>query len=125
MAKTKDGDKKKATGKKGTKKASNKGGTKKSPSKAMAAAAPPQTCFSMATANLIVGGCLLPGSHHNDDTLEQTGLINGELRRIFRECVFNGVDARGCEIGRGQIPNSGDTEVGTVIDAVFNNSRPK
>jgi hypothetical protein len=119
----KESDSKRSAGKKRTKKASKNAGAKKARSRAMAEAEAPQACLSMTTAALIVGGCLPPGSHHNDDTLEDTGLISDPLRTIFRECVFNGVDARGCSIERGQIPNSADTEVGDVIDAVFNNSR--
>jgi len=82
-----------------------------------------QSCLSQAEASFIVGGCLPSGNHHNDDTLEQTGLITDNLRAIFRECVFNGVNGAGCSIDRGQIPNSANTTVGEVISAVFNNSR--
>lgn len=82
-----------------------------------------QPCLSQAEASFIVGGCLPSGTHHNDDTLEQTGLITENLRAIFRECVFNGVNAAGCSIDRGQIPNSSNTTVGDVIEAVFQNSR--
>ena len=110
MAKTKT----KATKKK-TKKAAKK-------VKALAAAAPVQMCLDAIDAAFIVGGCLPSGTHENDDTLEQTGLISPQLRTIFRECVFNGVRNRGCDIDRGDIPNDATTTVGTVRRAVVNNS---
>ena len=82
----------------------------------------PQACLSLTTAAFIVGGCLPSGSHTNDDTLEETGLITDPLRQIFRECVFNGVTNKGCDIDRSDIPIDADTLVGDVIDAVFDNS---
>lgn len=82
----------------------------------------PQACLSLTTAAFIVGGCLLHGPHTNDDTLEETGLVTEPLRQIFRECVFNGVTKRDCNIDRADIPIDADTLVGDVIDAVFDNS---
>jgi hypothetical protein len=121
MAKAKVGMNKRGTGKKGEQKAS-KGGAKKSQPQLATVAAREQACLSLTTAAFIVGGCLPSGSHGNDDTLEETGLVTPHLRLIFRECVFNGVAAAGCEIDRGQIPNDADTKIGEVIDAVFQNS---
>ena len=95
--------------------------TKKQPQKRALALAQP--CLSQAEASFIVGGCLPPGTHNQNDTLERTGLITENLRAIFRECVFNGVHSGGCEIDRGQIPNAANTTVGEVIQAVFRNSR--
>lgn len=98
-----------------------KGGAKKG--HAQTAAALAQPCLSLAEAAFIVGGCLPPGTHTNDDTLEEAGLITPPLRQIFRECVFNGVLAAGCDIDKGQIPNAADTKIGAVVQAVFQNSR--
>jgi hypothetical protein len=120
MAKAKVGAKKRA-GKKTAKKPL-KGKVKKGKLQAAAEAALDHACLSLTTAAFIVGGCLPSGSHGNDDTLEEAGLISPHLRQIFRECVFNGVAAAGCEIDRGQIPNDADTKIGEVIDAVFRNS---
>lgn len=107
-----------------TKKRASKRATKKTTKKSTKkAAAVAQPCLSQAEASFIVGGCLPSGTHDNDDTLEETGLISPPLRDIFRECVFNGVRAAGCDINRGQIPNSANTTVGQVIEAVFRNSR--
>jgi hypothetical protein len=113
-----------------TKKASKPSASKTKKKKAAKKAKPQlidfglaQPCLSQAEASFIVGGCLPSGNHHNDDTLTQTGLITDNLRAIFRECVFNGVNAAGCSIDRGQIPNGADTTVGAVIVAVFQNSR--
>ena len=78
-----------------------------------------QACLDALDAAFIVGGCLPSGTHENDDTLEQTGLISENLRLIFRECVFNGVTNRGCKITRGQIPNGATTTVGEVQDAII------
>ena len=86
---------------------------------AAALAAAPQVCIDAIDAAFIVGGCLPSGTHENDDTLEQTGLISDNLRQIFRECVFNGVINRGCDITRGQIPNGATTTVGQVQDAII------
>lgn len=124
MAKAKDRGNKRGAGKGGAKKASKSGAAKKSmPQAAATAASLAQACLSLTASAFIVGGCLPSGSHGNDDTLEQTGLISENLRLIFRECVFNGVESAGCAIDRGQIPNDSDTEVGDVIQAVFQNSR--
>jgi hypothetical protein len=81
-----------------------------------------QPCIDALDAAFIVGGCLPSGTHENDDTLEQTGLISENLRLIFRECVFNGVTNRGCDITRGQIPNGATTTVGEVQDAIIKNA---
>lgn len=81
-----------------------------------------QGCLDAIDAAFIVGSCLLPGMHQNDDTLEQTGLFTEPLRLIFRECVFNGVLDKGCDISRGQIPNGADTTVGAVKQAIANNA---
>lgn len=116
MAKTKS-----RAGKRGASKTKKKKAAKKTKRQLTAGLAQP--CLSQAEASFIVGGCLPSGNHHNDDTLEQTGLITENLRAIFRECVFNGVNAAGCSIDRGQIPNSANTTVGDVIEAVFRNSR--
>ncbi len=89
---------------------------------AAAVAAAPQPCLDALDAAFIVGGCLPSGTHENDDTLEQTGLISENLRLIFRECVFNGVTNRGCDITRGQIPNGSTTTVGQVQDAIISNA---
>lgn len=126
MAKAKDKDSKKGSAKKRAKKTSKSSTAKKGrfeALEAMAAAELSQPCLTLTKSAFIVGGCLLPGSHGPDDTLEETGLITENLRLIFRECVFNGVHAANCEIDRGQIPNDADTEVGDVIEAVFDNSR--
>lgn len=123
MTEAKDRENKRGTEKKGAKKARKKGGTKKGKTQATAEATVAQACLSLTTAAFIVGGCLPSGSHGNDDTLEEAGLISENLRLIFRECVFNGVEAVGCDIDRGQIPNDADTEIGDVIQAVFQNSR--
>jgi hypothetical protein len=120
MAGTKDKGEKRGTVKKREKKG---GAAKKGAPQAAAAAEFAQPCLGLTAAAFIVGGCLLSGSHGNDDTLEKTGLITENLRLIFRECVFNAVNSGGCEIDRGQIPNGADDEVGDVIDAVFKNSR--
>jgi len=117
MAKTKRSATKRAASKKKTKKAVKKAKPQ------LIDFGLTQPCLSQAEASFIVGGCLPSGSHNNDDTLEETGLITENLRAIFRECVFNGVNNAGCSIDRGQIPNSADTTVGTVIVAVFQNSR--
>lgn len=90
---------------------------------AAAVAAAPQPCIDAIDAAFIVGGCLPSGTHENDDTLEQTGLISENLRLIFRECVFNGVTNRGCDITRGQIPSGAATTVGEVQDAIIRNAR--
>ena len=89
---------------------------------AAAAAALSIGCLDAVDAAFIVGSCLLPGNHENDDTLEETGLISPNLRSIFRECVFNGVSSKGCSIQRGQIPNGADATVGDVKQAVMNNA---
>lgn len=89
---------------------------------AAAAAVASQPCIDALDAAFIVGGCLPSGTHENDDTLEQTGLISENLRLIFRECVFNGVTNRGCDITRGQIPNGATTTVGEVQDAIIRNA---
>ncbi|HZI62942.1 MAG TPA: hypothetical protein VFD62_19770 [Pyrinomonadaceae bacterium] len=86
------------------------------------AAAASQPCLDALDAAFIVGGCLPSGTHENDDTLEQTGLISENLRLIFRECVFNGVTNRGCDITRGQIPNGANTTVGEVQDTIIRNA---
>ena len=86
---------------------------------AEAAVAAALQCLDALDAAFIVGGCLPSGTHENDDTLEQTGLISENLRLIFRECVFNGVTNRGCKITRGQIPNGATTTVGEVQDAII------
>lgn len=118
MPKARDRKKKRETEKRVGKLASEKGVVKKGKSQ-VAAEAP---CLSLTTAAFIVGGCLPSGSHGNDDTLEEAGLITPPLRQIFRECVFNGVLAAGCHIERGQIPNAADTKIGEVIQAVFQNA---
>ena len=120
MAKAKIKANKPGTKKKVARKASKKGAVKKSKLKASALSQP---CLSLAEAAFIVGGCLPSGPHTNDETLEEAGLITAPLRQIFRECVFNGVLAAGCDIDRGQIPNAADTKIGSVIQAVFLNSR--
>ena len=86
---------------------------------ASVAEAAAQPCLDALDAAFIVGGCLPSGTHENDDTLEQTGLISENLRLIFRECVFNGVSNRGCDITRGQIPNGATATVGDVQDAIL------
>lgn len=108
-------------GKKRGKKAGKKGAAKKPISATTAAFEPP--CLTLTQSAFIVGACLPSGSHGPDDKLEEVGLISDNLRLIFRECVFNGVDKAGCEIDRGQIPNDADTEIGEVVQAVFQNSR--
>jgi len=118
MAKAKTTKKKRGTKKVAAKKASKK--TK--PVTAAAAALAAQPCLTLTRAAFIVGGCLPAGSHGPDDTLEETGLITDNLRLIFRECVFNSVHNDGCEIDRGQIPNDADTEIGDVVQAVFENA---
>lgn len=102
--------------------AGKKGGAKKNKPQTIAAAALAQSCLTLTKAAFIVGGCLPSGSHGPDDTLEEAGLISENLRLIFRECVFNGVTAAGCQIDRGQIPNDADTEIGDVVQAVFQNA---
>jgi hypothetical protein len=109
--------------KRGTKKAAKKASKKTKPVTAAAAALAAQPCLTIAKAGFIVGGCLPSGSHGPEDTLEESGLITENLRLIFRECVFNGVQAQGCAIDRGQIPNDADTTIGEVIEAIVDNSR--
>ena len=121
MTKAEDGKNKRSPQKRGAKKVSKKGAVIKSELQAIAETTT-QACLSLTTAAFIVGGCLPPGSHGNDDTLEETGLITDPLRRIFRECVFNGVVREGCDINKSRIPNAADTKVGEVIIAVFQNS---
>jgi hypothetical protein len=104
--------------KKASKKASAKTNILTAAPEALAAA----PCINLAQAAFIVGGCLPSGSHGPDDTLEEAGLITDNLRSIFRECVFNGVDAQGCEIDRSDIPNDADTEIGDVVRAVAENA---
>jgi hypothetical protein len=104
-----------------TKKSTRKG--EKIKPETAAAALDNQPCLTLSQAAFIVGGCLPSGSHGPDDTLEEAGLISENLRLIFRECVFNGVDREGCEIDRGQIPNDADMEIGDVVRAVFENAR--
>lgn len=111
-----------ATTKGAGKKPSKKGGAKDILELTAAEAAPDQHCLTLTKSAFIVGGCLPSGSHGPDDTLEETGLISENLRLIFRECVFNGVEGAGCQIDRGDIPNDADTEVGDVVKAVFQNS---
>jgi len=125
MPNAKDGDDKPSKKKKQPKKAAKKGASKKSkPKSALSAEAElAQPCLTLTKAAFIVGGCLPSGTHGPDDTLEDAGLISENLRLIFRECLFNGVLAAGCEIDRGQIPNDADTEIGDVVKAVFQNSR--
>lgn len=121
MAKAKDTQKKRVAKRGGAKKGSKKDVFKTEFLTAAAALeAPP--CLTLAKAAFIVGGCLPSGSHGPEDTLEEAGLITENLRLIFRECVFNGVHAAGCEIDRGQIPNDADTTIGEVIQAVFENA---
>jgi len=117
MAKAKNS--KGGTKKAAAKTASKKGSTKTKPLTAAAAALAGQPCLTLTKAAFIVGSCLPSGSHGPDDTLEQAGLITENLRLIFRECIFNSVHAEGCEIDRGQIPNDADTEIGDVVQAVF------
>jgi hypothetical protein len=121
MAKESDGER--GAGKKRAKRSSKKAGAKARQLEATAADELAQPCLTLTKSAFIVGGCLPSGSHGPDDTLEETGLISENLRLIFRECVFNGVHNAGCEIDRGQIPNDADTEVGDVVQAVFQNSR--
>ena len=121
---------KKVTKKKVPKKAAPKKTTPKKTKKAPQKSQPPappmmgltQPCLSLTEAAFIVGGCLPAGTHNNDETLQQASLI-GQQRDVFRQCVFNGVLAAGCQIQMGQIPNSADTTIGAVIQAVFQNSR--
>jgi len=120
MAKAKNTKKKGGAKKVVAKKASKKGVAK--PLTAAAAELAGQLCLTLTKAAFIVGGCLPSGSHGPDDTLEEAGLISENLRLIFRECVFNSVHAEGCEIDRGQIPNDADTEIGEVVQAVFENA---
>jgi len=96
-----------------------RGGAAVASAASVAEAAGAQPCLDALDAAFIVGGCLPSGTHENDDTLEQTGLISENLRLIFRECVFNGVSNRGCDITRGQIPNGATTTVGDVQDAIL------
>lgn len=119
MSKAKNKSNKQGTKKKAARKASKKGAAKKTKLQASTLSQP---CLSLTQAAFIVGGCLPPGAHSNDDTLEEAGLITPPLRQIFRECVFNGVLAAGCEIERSQIPNGSDTTIGEVIQAVFQNA---
>lgn len=124
MAQSKIKANKKSTKKKASEKASKKSGVKKRKLLvAVAAAELTQPCLDSVEASFIVGGCLPSGTHNNDKTLEETGLISPDLRLIFRECVFNGVLAAGCDIDKGQIPNDADTTIGEVIQATFENSR--
>lgn len=123
MTESKRGAGKRGAGTKPAKKARKGGAAKKSRSQESSAAELEQPCLSLTTAAFIVGGCLPSGSHGNDDTLERAGLISENLRLIFRECVFNGVDAAGCEIDRGRIPNDADTVIGDVIREVFQSAR--
>jgi hypothetical protein len=122
MAKAKNTKKKGGTKKDAGKTASKKSVAKTKPVTAAAAALAGQPCLTLTKAAFIVGGCLPSGSHGPDDTLEKAGLISENLRLIFRECVFNSVHAEGCEIDRGQIPNDADTEIGDVVQAVFENA---
>ena len=82
-----------------------------------AAAAPQSGCLDLVDAGTIVQGCA-DGPHDIDLTLEQIGLISDNQRLIFRECVFNGVLASGCQISRSDIPNSADTTLRQVIVAI-------
>jgi hypothetical protein len=123
MAKTKNAGKKSGAKKiVAKKKASKKAAAKTKPKTAAAAALAAQPCLTLTQAAFIVGGCLPSGSHGPSDTLEEVGLITENLRLIFRECVFNGLDAGGCEIARSEIPNDADTEIGEVIQAVTENA---
>jgi hypothetical protein len=122
MPKAKDREHNGGSEKKGTTSTSKKGGAKKTKPQTAAAASLSQSCLTLTKSAFIVGGCLPSGNHGPDDTLEEAGLISPNLRLIFRECVFNGVSAAGCEIERGQIPNNADTEIGDVVQAVFQNS---
>jgi hypothetical protein len=119
MAKAKHAGKKSAK-KIGAKKKSSKKAAATKPKTAAAAALASQPCLSLAKSAFIVGSCLPSGSHGPDDTLEEAGLITENLRLIFRECVFNGVDREGCEIDRSEIPNDADTEIGDVVEAISN-----
>lgn len=120
MAKAKTAGKKGGAKKTGAKKKSKKAAAKTKPKTAAAVALATQPCLSLAKSAFIVGSCLPSGSHGPDDTLEDAGLITENLRLIFRECVFNGVDREGCEIDRNDIPNDADTEIGEVVDAISN-----
>ena len=122
MAKAKVGGNKQGVGTKGARNTSRKSGAKKGKPQTTVEASLEATCLTLTQSAFIVGGCLPSGSHANDDTLEEAGLITPQLRQIFRECVFNGVTAAGCEIDRSQIPNDADTKIGEVIQAVFQNA---
>ena len=138
MPKAKTKKKKKTAAKKTTKKSAGARKTTKKPAAAKKttkkstaakkrrrrALALVQPCLDAIDAAFIVGGCLPSGTHENDDTLEQIGMISPDQRRVFRECVFNGVLNKGCDINRGDIPNDGNTTVGAVRRAVVNNARP-
>lgn len=74
-------------------------------------------CLSLVQAGTIVQECA-NGPHDIDKTLEEIGLISSNLRLVFRECIFNGVLAAGCNINRSDIPHDADTTLREVMEAI-------
>ena len=80
--------------------------------------APLAGCLTVGQSNRIVNNCAPDGPHDIDSTLEGIGLISDNLRKVFRECVYNGVRATGCRIRRNQIPHSATTTLRAVRDTI-------
>lgn len=58
------------------------------------------------------------GPHNIDKTLLEIGFISDNQRRIFQEDVFEGVLDAGCDINRGDIPNSANSTLREVRTAI-------
>ena len=77
-------------------------------------------CLGLERAAEIVLSCIT-GTHQLKETLEEAGLISPDLRRTFKECVFQKVNET-CKIKESSIPNGAAVKLRDVAIAISDNA---
>jgi hypothetical protein len=77
-------------------------------------------CLGLERAAEIVLSCIA-GAHQLKETLEEAGLISPDLRKTFKECVFQKVNET-CKIKDSGIPNGPTVKLRDVAIAISDNA---
>lgn len=88
--------------------------------RAAVAAAFKGDCLGLERAAEIVLSCVT-GTHQLKETLEEAGLISPDLRKTFKECVFQKVNQT-CKIKDSGIPNGATVKLRDVAIAISDNA---
>ena len=84
----------------------------------------PGVCFNPIEARNLISGCIT-GSFDPDKTLKEVGILTANNCEVFKQCIMQKVDDRGCKIKKSDIPCGADTLLRDVRTAVIEKSVPQ